>query len=102
MKAIPQLSTKEALILKMLISQSKERYGLDLVAASDGQLKRGTIYVTLGRMEEKGYVSSHREATDQTSSVIPRRLYKPTGLGVAILQARENYEQAISAVPTPV
>jgi DNA-binding PadR family transcriptional regulator len=33
----------------------QELYGLQLVAASRGRLKRGTVYVTLRRMEEKGY-----------------------------------------------
>lgn len=33
-------------------------YGLQLVEASSGALKRGTVYVTLGRMEDKGYVLS--------------------------------------------
>ena len=31
-------------------------YGLELVTESEGALKRGTVYVTLGRLEEKGYV----------------------------------------------
>jgi DNA-binding PadR family transcriptional regulator len=33
-------------------------YGLKLIKASDERLKRGTVYVTLGRMEEKGFVRS--------------------------------------------
>lgn len=88
---IPQPSPKEALILKMLISTRKEWYGLELIDASQGQLKRGTIYVTLGRMEEKGYVESRRENSDEAPSPIPRRLYKPTGFGVKVLAAYEQY-----------
>jgi len=52
------LSAKEELILQLLVRQ-QEMYGLELVAASKRRLKRGTVYVTLGRMEEKGY-TSHR------------------------------------------
>ena len=49
------LSKKEALIATML-SAGRPLYGLELVAESDGALKRGTVYVTLGRMEEKGWL----------------------------------------------
>ena len=93
------LSNKEALILKMLIANPKERYGLDLVGASDGLLKRGTVYVTLSRMEEKGFVESRREDADIAASSIPRRLYKPTGRGVQVFRAYEQYVQATNAVP---
>ena len=49
------LSPKESLIIGLLAERG-EMYGLELVAASDQELKRGTVYVTLARMEEKGYV----------------------------------------------
>ena len=51
------LSAKETLILELLVRDG-ELYGLQMVAASKRRLKRGTVYVTLGRMEEKGM--SHR------------------------------------------
>ena len=56
----PTLSSKESLILSLLAA-GRPLYGLELVAASKGQLKRGTVYVTLGRMEDKGYVESELE-----------------------------------------
>ncbi len=37
-------------------------YGLALVEQSAGPLKRGTVYLTLGRMEDKKYVESRTEA----------------------------------------
>ena len=50
---------------------------------SRGKLKRGGIYVTLGRMEEKGLVTSSAGGDDG------RRRYRPTALGErAILAAR--------------
>lgn len=73
---------KKYLILEMLMSG--ERYGLDLVKASKGRLKRGTIYITLGRMEDEGLVLS-RLAAD----LIPRRLYKVTERGRAVFSAWE-------------
>jgi DNA-binding PadR family transcriptional regulator len=74
--------------MNLLISSRGEMYGLQLVEESNGKLKRGTIYVTLGRLEEKGYIASRREAEDLGASPrSPRRLYKPTGLGAKVFQA---------------
>jgi PadR family transcriptional regulator len=84
--AVPRLSPKETLILELLVEQS-EMYGLELVAASGKQLKRGTVYVTLGRMEEKGYITSHVEAAPSAAGGLPRRMYVATALGRRLLTA---------------
>ena len=62
-------------------------YGLQLVAASRRRLKRGTVYVTLGRMEEKGYITSHLEDAPSNAGGLPRRIYTPTALGTRVLAA---------------
>ena len=80
------LSTKESLILELLV-QNEEMYGLQLVAVSRGLLKRGTVYVTLGRMEEKGYIASRFEDPPADAGGMPRRLYQPTTLGRRVLRA---------------
>jgi len=80
------LSAKEHLILELLVDH-EEMYGLQLVAASRRRLKRGTIYVTLGRMEEKGYVESRLEDAPPTAGGLPRRVYQPTALGRRVLNA---------------
>lgn len=80
------LSAKEWLILQLLI-ENDACYGLQLVAASKRKLKRGTVYVTLGRMEEKGYITSHLEAPPPESGGMPRRLYQVTSLGRRVLAA---------------
>jgi DNA-binding PadR family transcriptional regulator len=85
MPEIPRLSGKEMLILQMLVGGG-QAYGLGLVRNSGGKLKRGTVYVTLMRMEEKGYVESR---TAEIDGELPRRLYKPTGYGVRVLSAWE-------------
>jgi DNA-binding PadR family transcriptional regulator len=85
---VPTLSAKEALILDLLI-QENEMYGLQLVAASQRRLKRGTVYVTLGRMEEKGYVMSRREDRPSHSGHAGspvRRVYEATALGQRVLR----------------
>jgi DNA-binding PadR family transcriptional regulator len=82
---VSSLSSKEALILALLTGG--EMYGLELVAASNGALKRGTVYVTLGRMEEKGYVTSRLDDELPPGGGLPRRLYQPTALGRQVASA---------------
>ena len=62
-------------------------YGLELVAASSGALQRGTVYVTLGRMEEKGYITSQQQAAPAATGGLPRRVYQPTPLGKQLCEA---------------
>jgi PadR family transcriptional regulator, regulatory protein PadR len=80
------LSSKEQLVLELLV-RDKELYGLQLVASSRRRLKRGTIYVTLGRMEDKGYISSRLDDPPPEAGGLPRRLYRPTSLGRRVLAA---------------
>jgi DNA-binding PadR family transcriptional regulator len=79
--SIPFLSRKEAVILEMLINSGRELFGLEMVKASKGELKRGTIYVTLQRMQEKGFIDSKPEPRPAPEVGIPRRMYWSTGLG---------------------
>jgi PadR family transcriptional regulator, regulatory protein PadR len=74
------LPRKERLILDLLAAVGP-MYGLQLVEQSDGALKRGTVYVTLGRMEAKGLVQSEQEALPPGGIGLPRRIYRPTVLG---------------------
>src|SRR5215207_6834119 len=73
------VSPKELLVLELLRHQGS--YGLQLVAASRGRLKRGTVYVTLGRMEEKRYIASTLDAAPSGMGGLPRRIYEATPLG---------------------
>jgi len=83
----PRLSAKELNVLKQLVT--KEKYGLELVAGSDGVLARNAIYVVLGRMEDKGLVDGREESAPAGAQGPPRRLYKVTGLGQRALHAHE-------------
>jgi len=85
-RRLPTLSPKETLILELIIA-GEEMYGLELVSASRRRLKRGTIYVTLARMEDKGYVTSRLEAAPPDAGGLPRRLYQPTALGRRVFNA---------------
>ena len=83
------LSPKEFLILELL-GRDRELYGLQLVATAKGRLKRGTVYVTLGRMEEKGYIVSRVEEAPSEVGGLSRRLYQSTALGRRVLKAWTN------------
>jgi DNA-binding PadR family transcriptional regulator len=83
---IPSLPPKEALILELLI-EGRGMYGLQLVAKSKRRLKRGTVYVTLGRMEEKGYITSRLEDAPPDAGGLPRRVYEATAFGRRVLEA---------------
>lgn len=90
------LSSKESLIIGLLAERG-EMYGLELVAASEGELKRGTVYVTLARMEEKGYVAARAPKRPPHEPGLPRPRYRPTALGLRLLDA----SQAVAAALHP-
>jgi len=91
----------EALVLQQLVSvpAGSELHGLAMVKASDGALKMGSVYVILGRLQDKGLVESRREELDADSKqAVPRRLYKITGTGRRVLAAYEAAQAAYAAV----
>ncbi len=90
----PRLSQKEALVFELL--GSHECYGLELVRKSGGKLKRGTVYVTLQRMEDKGLIESYVKEKPPTESGIPRRMYRMTGHGAQVWQAYQAAEAVMA------
>ena len=96
MSGIPRLSTVEREILELLASKP-DMYGLELVHASKS-IKRGTVYVTLGRMEEKGWITSRPEMV-QGQPGLPRRHYRVSGLGETVRRAVHAAE-AVMGVPS--
>lgn len=88
-----RLAASEFTILELLSAHSTS-YGLELVAASGGRLTRGGIYVMLGRMEQKGLVTSE-------SGEGGRRLYRATGLGERALLAARIFAGDVRATVKP-
>jgi DNA-binding PadR family transcriptional regulator len=86
--SLPRLSKVEMMILDLLRNHG-ELYGLQMLKKESG-LKRGTIYVTLARMTDKGYVSS-REMPDDRAPGLPRRLYKITAHGQQVYALAQTY-----------
>ena len=93
---LPRLSNLEFLILELLLNNpSSEMYGLELVEASNGRLKRGTVYITLQRMADKSLVESYREDPGKNTGP-PRRMYRMTGHGQRVFQALASSRAALS------
>ena len=67
---MPQLAETELLILTLL--QEGEQFPLRLADRSGGSLKRGTVYITLQRMQNKGYVESQVEPAIAGATGRPR------------------------------
>lgn len=96
--SLSSLSRKEALILALLINGGSNLFGLEMVESSNGELKRGTIYVTLQRMQEKGLIDSKPEPRPAPEIGIPRRLYWPTGMGHRSFAAYQTIHPTIKSV----
>ena len=82
--------TKTELLILNLLSEVRERYGLEMVKASNGKLKRGTVYVLLNRLADKGLVDSRLVDPPAGTLGSPRRLYSITGSGQ---KARDAYSR---------
>jgi PadR family transcriptional regulator, regulatory protein PadR len=85
----PRLPSPKELIILDMLAGKKEMYGLEMVQASSGNLARGTIYVTLMRMDDKGYVTS-RQLMEENVSGLPKRVFSITGLGQRSLAAARS------------
>ena len=95
---LPSLSGKERIVLELLVS-SGAKYGLQLVDESRGRLKRGTVYVTLGRMEQKGLIESRHEPQTRDADALTRRMYHATGYGRRVLDAWSVMARTLALEP---
>ena len=90
---IPQLAETELLILGFL--HHGEQFPLRLADRSGGSLKRGTVYITLQRMQSKGYVESHLEPPLPGATGRPRRWYRASAYGRQVFAAWQLAERAL-------
>ena len=90
---IPRLARTERLILNRL--RGGQEFALRLADGSGGALKRGTVYITLQRMQSKGYVNSEVEAVVCGAMGRPRRWYRPSAYGLQVLGAWTLAERAL-------
>jgi PadR family transcriptional regulator PadR len=96
----PSISATESLLLDLL--EGGERFGLELVATSNGRIKRGSVYVTLSRMEAKGFVESRQEERAPGAIGLPRRLYQATPYGLKVREAYQMLQAALVLKPARV
>ena len=90
---IPRLAHTERLILTRL--RGGQQFALRLADGSGGALKRGTEYITLQRMQSKGYVDSEVEPFVNGAMGRPRRWYRPSAYGLQVLDAWTLAERAL-------
>ena len=84
-------SAKEALILSLLAERGS-LYGLEMVTSSSNRLKRGTVYVTLSRMQEKGLVRTLVDRAPEQHAGMPRPKYHITAAGQRALLAHQSLQ----------
>jgi DNA-binding PadR family transcriptional regulator len=70
-------------------------YGLEIVDESGGRLKRGTVYVTVARMQQKKLVEFADAASAVTDHLVQRRLYRATAYGLRVLELCVRFEKKL-------
>lgn len=83
-------TASEMLVMRILQNEPRGLYGLQVVEQSDGVVKRGSVYVLLGRLEEKGFVRVLRPKSETGLPGMPRPIYQLTGQGSKVLAAAET------------
>lgn len=81
-----KLPSRNEVEVLQLLAGGRELYGLEMIKRSGGALKRNSIYVVLGRMEDQGLIKG-REVKAPGTPGLPRRQYKITGHGQQALAA---------------
>jgi DNA-binding PadR family transcriptional regulator len=62
-------------------------YGLEVVGRSGGTVGRTSVYVLLGRLEEKGFVRVRKVTSKHPG--MPRRIYSISAEGMRVVAAIE-------------
>lgn len=82
-------SQREAVLLQILVSG--EKYGLELRSAyverTKSSMPLGSLYVTLQRMEDKGFIESRTGESSHERGGNRRKFFKITGEGASALNA---------------
>lgn len=81
-----RLSSTEHRILS-LVDELGEAYGLQLFRYTKGEIKKGTVYVLLGRLSARGFVVSERVPLPEGEVGPSRVVYRVTEAGGRALKA---------------
>jgi DNA-binding PadR family transcriptional regulator len=97
----PLLGEVELLVLLAVLRLGSDGYAVpirDLIKAeADVELSRGTIYVTLERLERKGYVTSWFSDPQAVRGGKARRLFRLKPAGLAAIRASRRAIDRLSA-----
>ena len=89
----------EQMLLLAALRLGDDAYGValmrELETAVGRRVSRGSVYVTLDRMEEKGWVQSSLSAARQERGGRPRRIVKVTADGIAQLRRSKKALQTL-------
>jgi len=90
----------EIVVMQLLQDKAAGMYGLEIVQESKGagsrEISRGSVYVLLTRLEDKGFVKKTtptRATSDHPG--LPRPIYKLTAEGMRVIAAVEQVGLAI-------
>jgi PadR family transcriptional regulator, regulatory protein PadR len=87
---LPALGDFELLVLLAILRVEGDAYGSTILKAlqerSGRTVSRGALYVTLERLEAKGYVSSRTGEAAPSRGGRPRRYYTVRATGLALLR----------------
>jgi DNA-binding PadR family transcriptional regulator len=97
----PLLGEVEQLVLLAVLRLGSEGYAVpirDLIKQEAGiELSRGTIYVTLERLERKGYVTSWFSDPQAVRGGKARRIFRLKPAGIAAVRASKRAVDRLAA-----
>ena len=96
-----QLGDLERRVLTAILELDNEAFANALTGtlkiATGKPISRGALYTTLDRLEIKGYLTWKTEATSPARGGLPRRSFKVTQQGLAILrQVQQELTEALN------
>ena len=87
----PPIREFELVVLLAVLGLRDEAYPVSIRDAIEDRTRRkvsrAAVFITLERLEAKGFVRSEQEAMPPGAIGLPRRLYHPTPLGERVLRA---------------
>jgi DNA-binding PadR family transcriptional regulator len=86
----------ETIVMRLLQDTPRGAYGLDLVERSNGTVKRGSVYVLLGRLQEKGFVRVLPKRPEPDYPGPPRPRYQLTAEGAQVISVAEAVGMALA------
>lgn len=99
MKDWPTIS--EMTVMKILHDNPAGMYERQLVHASGGAIKPGSVYVLLERLEEKGFVKPDKPQAEKDYPGRQRPIYRLTTQGGEVVRAAETIGLRITRARTP-